>query len=137
MVFAKKYLVAFGYVNECQCSNQRLCTHVSTGLRHFQKFTKLTPNGALSLETLRMMKRPRCPVPDFEPGEIGGPGIEDSDPFVFSANTWNRNELRWFLLVGTGGIMTGEANIIQQEVLRRLGRTDTAEFHEDLQSGRS
>lgn len=113
MVFAKKYLIAFGYVNECQCSNQRLCTHISKALRHFQKFTKLTPNGALSLETLRMMKRPRCPVPDFEPGEIGGPGIEDSDPFVFSANTWNRNELRWFLLSGTVD-MTGEANIIQQ-----------------------
>ena len=113
MVFAKRYLVSFGYMEKCRCSDQRLCVHVTKALEHFQNFTKLTPSGALSLETLRLMKRPRCPVPDFEPGEVGGPGVVNSDPFVFTQNTWDRTNLRWFLLSGTAD-MTGEAGIIQQ-----------------------
>ncbi len=39
MVFAKRYLVSFGYMEKCRCSDQRLCVHVTKALEHFQNFT--------------------------------------------------------------------------------------------------
>ncbi len=113
VAFAKDYLTAFGYMTKCRCSKTLLCKHASLALRHFQGFTKLDFSGALTLETMRLMKRRRCPVPDFGPGELGGPGTVDSDPFVFTGNRWDRNALTWFLLRGTSD-MTGEAAIIQE-----------------------
>ena len=32
----------------------------------------------------------------IEPDEIGGPGIEDSDPFVFEGTPWPQQQIRWF-----------------------------------------
>lgn len=110
---AKKYLTTYGYMSACDCRDDMLCKHVSSAMKHFQHFCRLKPTGTLTLETLRIMRHRRCPVPDFGPGAVGGPGIADSDPFVFSDNTWDRSDLRWFLLSGTSD-MTGEADTIQQ-----------------------
>lgn len=112
VAFAKDYLIAFGYMAKCKCSKTLLCKHASLALTHFQDFTKLDSSGTLTLETMRLMKRRRCPVPDFAPGELGGPGAVNSDPFVFAGNTWDRNALTWFLLRGTSDLI-GEAGIIQ------------------------
>ena len=58
------------------------------------------------------MKRRRCAVPDFLPGELGGPGIEDSDPFVFGGTPWTQSTLGWFLSGGTPDLTT-EASAVQ------------------------
>jgi hypothetical protein len=67
----------------------------------------------LTVETLKLMRQPRCPVHDFTPDELGGPGIEDSDPFVFTGDTWDDRNLRWFLQTGTPDL-ADEAAAIQR-----------------------
>lgn len=110
---AKKYLVRYGYMQRCRDPDDKLCPHVSRALLQFQTFYKLEATADLTLETLKLLRRRRCPMPDFEPGEAGGPGIADSDPFVFSTAKWGKTDLRWFFKSGTAD-MTGEASIIQQ-----------------------
>lgn len=70
--FAKDYLVHFGYMTKCRDSPRRLCKHVSRALQQFQIFYRLADTGTLTLQTMKLMKLPRCPVRDFEPGELGG-----------------------------------------------------------------
>ena len=111
--FVRAYLTHFGYMHPCGCQEKLLCRHMTKALKHFQIFTQLEAKGTLTLETLKLMKQPRCPVPDFDPAEIGGPGVVDSDPFVFTSDTWDGSILTWFFLRGTSD-MTGEAAIIQE-----------------------
>jgi hypothetical protein len=59
------------------------------------------------------MRQPRCPVADLTPADLGGPGVEDSDPFVFTGGTWVIRNLRWFLQTGTPDL-TDEAAAIQR-----------------------
>ncbi len=112
------FLQRFGYLGAHKCAHDELCGHLSTALADFQAFYQLEPTGTLTLETVKLMSTPRCALPDFEPGDanrpaaLGGPGIEDADPFVFSANKWNQSTLRWFLSGGTPDL-TGEANQVQ------------------------
>jgi hypothetical protein len=113
VALAKKYLVRHGYMRPCKDPDTRLCPHISRALHQFQTFYKLEPTADPTLETLKLLRKRRCPMPDFEPGEAGGPGIEDSDPFVFSGSKWNKTDLRWFFKSGTAD-MTDEASIIQQ-----------------------
>jgi hypothetical protein len=114
VVFARKYLVRYGYMRPCRDPDNRLWPHVSKALHQFQIFYRLEPTKDLTLQTLKLMRRRRCSMPDFEPGEAGGPGIEDSDPFVFASSKWNNNiDLKWFFKSGTAD-MTGEATVIQQ-----------------------
>lgn len=115
---AEGFLRRFGYLAEHECDAAELCPHTSEALADFQRFYHLEPTGTLTLETLKLMNTPRCALPDFEPGDthrpaaLGGPGVEDSDPFVFSSNKWSLANLRWFLSGGTPDL-TGEAGQLQ------------------------
>ena len=95
-----RFLRRFGYLKRHDCRADLLCPHVSLALRRFQAFYRLEETGTLTLETLKLMSKPRCGLPDLEPEEIGGPGIEDSDPFVFGGTPWGQQQIRWFM--GTG-----------------------------------
>lgn len=95
------FLGRFGYLEEHDCPPDLLCPHLSRAVRRFQAFYRLEETGALNLETLKLMSRPRCGLPDLEPGEIGGPGVEDSDPFVFGGTPWDQQQVRWFMGTGT------------------------------------
>ena len=113
---AQQYLSRYGYVSDQErtaTKEGRLEKSTSDALRRFQRFARLHVTGTLTIETLKLMRQPRCPVADFEPDELGGPGVEDSDPFVFSNDSWDDRSLRWILQTGTPDITT-EAAAIQR-----------------------
>jgi peptidoglycan hydrolase-like protein with peptidoglycan-binding domain len=113
---AQQYLSRYGYVSDEERKETkagRLEESTSAALRRFQRFARLRVTGTLTIETLKLMRQPRCPVADFEPDELGGPGVEDSDPFVFSADFWDDRTLGWFLQTGTPDI-TDEPSAIQR-----------------------
>jgi len=99
--FARQYLARYGYKRDCACVPEAVCEHTEHALTRMQTFLGLTVTGALTLETLELMRQTRCPVPDVDPDEAGGPGIEEQDPFVFSSSIWTNGSLRWFLDTGT------------------------------------
>jgi len=116
VIEAQRYLARYGYVADQEraaTEEGRLTTPTSVALRRFQRFARLRVTGTLTLETLKLMRQPRCPVADLEPEELGGPGIEDSDPFVFSGDNWDDRTLRWFLQTGTPDL-TDEAAAVQR-----------------------
>jgi hypothetical protein len=107
-----RFLRRFGYLQRHGCKADLLCPHVSLALRRFQAFYRLEETGTLTLETLKLMSKPRCGLPDLEPEEIGGPGIEDSDPFVFGGTPWGQQQIRWFMGTGTPDL-NSEVSAIQ------------------------
>jgi Matrixin/Putative peptidoglycan binding domain len=113
---AQQYLSRYGYVSDEErtaMKKGRLEKSTSDALRRFQRFARLHVTGTLTIETMKLMRQPRCPVADFEPDELGGPGVEDSDPFVFSNDFWDDRSLGWLLQTGTPDI-TNEAAAIQR-----------------------
>lgn len=116
VVEAQRYLARYGYLSpeEREATEEgRLTAQISLGLRRFQRFARLHVTGTLTIETLKLMRQPRCPMADLDPEELGGPGVEDSDPFVFSADTWDDRSLRWFLQTGTPDL-SDEASAVQR-----------------------
>lgn len=105
--FVRDYLVRYGYMRAGDADPTRLGDDTVPALAKFQAFTGLQATGDLTLETLKMMRKPRCSVPDFDPEEVGGPGINEQDPFVFVGGTWPGPTVRWFLNTGTADT-TGE-----------------------------
>jgi Matrixin/Putative peptidoglycan binding domain len=112
MINSNAFLARFGYLDDREAAPDLLDDQASRALRNFQTFYGLEPTGTLTLETLKLMRQPRCAVPDFLPDELGGPGIVDSDPFVFGGTTWPQASLRWFLSGGTPDLGT-EASVVQ------------------------
>jgi hypothetical protein len=113
---AQQYLARYGYLSDDErsaCEEGRVTSPTSTALRRFQRFARLRVTGTLTVETLKLMRQPRCPVADLTPADLGGPGVEDSDPFVFTGGTWVIRNLRWFLQTGTPDL-TDEAAAIQR-----------------------
>lgn len=113
---ARRYLARYGYLSAKDLANSdtgRLTEPTSAALLRFQRFARLTETGTLTIETLKLMRQPRCPVADVEADDLGGPGVEDSDPFVFTGDTWDNRNLRWFLQTGTPDI-TDEAATLQR-----------------------
>lgn len=116
VVEAQRYLARYGYFSEeerAAVDEGRLQASTGAALRRFQQFARLHVTGTLTVETLKLMRQPRCPVADFWPEELGGPGVEDSDPFVFTADTWDQRNLRWFLQTGTPDL-ADEAAAVQR-----------------------
>src|SRR5919109_4483580 len=77
---AGQFLGRFGYLEDHDCPPDLLCPHLSRAVLRFQAFYRLEETGVLNLETLKLMSRPRCGLPDLEPEEIGGAGVGGSDP---------------------------------------------------------
>jgi hypothetical protein len=116
VVEAQGYLARYGYLSEeeqAAVQKGRLTTPTGAALRRFQRFARLRVTGTLTVETLKLMRQPRCPVMDLAPEDLGGPGVEDSDPFVFTGDTWDDRALRWFLRTGTPDL-TDEAATLQR-----------------------
>lgn len=116
VIEAQRYLARYGYFSDeerAATDEGQLTAPTSAALRRFQRFARLHVTGTLTIETLKLMRQPRCPIADLEPGELGGPGVDDSDPFVFTGDTWDDRTLRWFLQTGTPDL-ADEAAAIQR-----------------------
>jgi hypothetical protein len=74
------------------------------GLTDFQRFYRLPVTGRLDVETLALMRRPRCGVPD-RPIARGGPG-----QFVAEATKWTNLRPTWHLATGTADLSDATVN---------------------------
>ena len=106
----RRFLTRFGYLREYRESHKdMLSEQVSIALRRFQRTFGLQASGALTVETLALMMRPRCANPDIVhngplESSAGPIGIEASDPIVFMGNRWDNLSLRYRLFDGTSDI---------------------------------
>ena len=76
----------------------RMCELTCTALKHFQKCYGITDTGMGDEETLSLIQRPRCGVPD-----IGGDRRSDSGPapFVLAGAKYDSNNLTYAFLNST------------------------------------
>jgi hypothetical protein len=123
VIFARNFLGKFGYLRPdvCDCEKEELCEHLSSALYLFQKSYKLLPLGTLTVDSFLLMLQPRCGHPDILldiPEESNaGPtpeslGRTDQDPIVFLGYRWDRFNLKYKILSGTGD-MSNEWSIIR------------------------
>ena len=83
VVEAQRYLARYGYLSDeerAATDEGQLTAPTSVALRRFQRFARLRVTGTLTIETLKLMRQPRCPVADLEPEELGGPGSRTVTP---------------------------------------------------------
>ena len=87
-IIIKKFLGHYGYISSTRSGNR----DVATAVRRFQEFYGLPVSGELDESTVRLMKKPRCGVPDSNGNTrlrryaIGG--------------KWAKNHLTYFIQPG-------------------------------------
>ncbi len=112
MARAAGFLHRFGYLADHPCADDLLCPHTSAALLRFQRFYGLTPTGTLTAETVKLMGRPRCGVPDVDPARTGAVAAdEDTDPFTFRGTPWNTHRVPWAAFNGTSDMSDEEFRV--------------------------
>lgn len=81
-----EYLKTYGYLK----NNENAITDVENAMRTFQEFYNLkTTDGKENEETLKLMEKPRCGVPD------------EPLPYVAAQDKWHKTQLRWYFPLAT------------------------------------
>lgn len=88
------------------------CPWTRAAIQRFQKTYKLEASGVADEETLRLMQRPRCGVPDFPPQEDGGGALA---PFVLRGCKYDSTNLSFALVNSTADLADGHAHEIVRE----------------------
>ncbi|KAH7955428.1 hypothetical protein HPB52_000872 [Rhipicephalus sanguineus] len=89
------FLERFGYMGDTSrnavlpSDNLRTEQGFRAALRRMQRFAGLRPTGQLDAETMAMMKRPRCGVPDV----IGH--AERVRRYALQGAKWDKTDLTW------------------------------------------
>ena len=80
-----------------------------TGLREFQRFFRLSVTGSMNVETLTLMRQPRCGVPDHPVARVaatdGGPAA-----FVAATTKWANIRPTYRLSAGTPDLSDATVN---------------------------
>ena len=119
----RRFLTHFGYLRpgpdqlDAGCREEELCPHVGGALRDYQSAYGLVVTGTLTVETLKLMLRPRCAAPDVTPAgpiasSAGPTGVGAKDPIAFTGERWDSLGLRYRFFDGTSDI-NNEWPIIQ------------------------
>ena len=110
--YLRRYLAKFGYQGECSCEPNLFCKETRDALEKYQVFFGLEVTGRLDAATWRQMQKPRCGLPDLEPGEDVHRKVAD---YCLSGGMWSTNSLSYFFQNGTGDIGgTTEQDIVRQ-----------------------
>lgn len=104
------FLTGMGYLGRDRAPGQ-MCDCTCAALKHFQKCYGLKDTGEADEETLHLIQRPRCGVPDLgpEPAAASGPA-----PFVLRGCKYHRADLTFAFLSGTPDLPDGQ----EREIVR-------------------
>lgn len=98
----------------------RFDENTETALAEFQRFYRLPVTGTLNAETLALMWRPRCGVPDTGMVTVAlGDGAKPPAGFVAGPNKWKDLHLGYQLLAGSSDL----SNAAVRQALRFAYRT--------------
>jgi peptidoglycan hydrolase-like protein with peptidoglycan-binding domain len=97
------YLTEAGYLRRDRVPG-RLCDWTSAALRHFQKCYGLPDTGEADEDTLRLITRPRCGVPDIGPDPTRNSGPA---PFVLRGCKYTSTDLTYAFFNGTSDLADG------------------------------
>ena len=87
-----------------EASPGRFDDATAAALADFQRFYRLPVTGRLDAETLALIQRPRCGMPDRPVGPHS-PGV---DEFVASGTKWANPHVGYHMSQGTGDLSTGD-----------------------------
>lgn len=107
----RRYLLRFGYLQQCRCPEEVFCAHVKQALLRYQRFFGLAPTGVLDYSTQAQMAKPRCGVRDLEPDDVE----PTSGDFNVSGGSWSTTDLRFFFHNGTRDLPgTSERDVVRR-----------------------
>ena len=105
-------VAAHDRLREVQPGNFDAATEAA--LADFQRFYRLPVSGDLNAETLALLRRPRCGVPDEPLTHAAGPG-----DFVAGATKWNKLHVGYQLNQGTPDLSDADVNGALHTAYRR------------------
>jgi hypothetical protein len=98
--YLKRYLRKFGYYERCSCIEELYCKDVKEAVEKYQIFFGLKVTGVLDRETFLQMRKPRCGLPDLDPGEDVRKRVAD----FCTTTAWDHTNITYFFETGTGDI---------------------------------
>jgi hypothetical protein len=98
----QSFLTSAGYLQRERLPGH-FCPWTELAIRHFQKCYNLPDTGRADADTLRLIARPRCGVPDIRPDGSGGPA-----PFVLRGCKYNTVELSYAFFNSTDDLRPGQ-----------------------------
>ena len=106
----QNFLTQTGYLKRDRHPG-RMCGSTCDALRHFQKCYGLSVTGEADEETLALIERPRCGMPDTDPDEGSGSGPA---PFVLRGCTYPNTDLTYAFVNSTPDLAVDR----QREIIR-------------------
>ncbi len=106
----QSFLTSMGYLGRNRQPG-KMCSCTCDALRYFQKCYGLKDTGEADTETLELMQRPRCGVPDINPDPSLDSGLAS---FVLRGCKYDRTDLTYAFINGTPDL----SNQREQEIIR-------------------
>ena len=104
-----------------------MCECTSAALRHFQKCYGLEDTGVADAETMRLIQRPRCGVPDLSPDASSGSGPA---PFVLRGCKYDRTDFTFAFINDTPDLLGDRERDIVREAFAAWSTVSSLRFFE-------
>ncbi|CAG0897780.1 unnamed protein product, partial [Darwinula stevensoni] len=90
---AQRYLVQFGYLPESdvEVGNLRTEDELVNALKHLQRYAGIPATGEMDAATRKLLKKPRCGLPDPIPVESG----RRNKRYTLQGAKWDHTNLTW------------------------------------------
>lgn len=112
---AEDYLTKFGYLpqSDLESGAQRTEDQLMDAVRNLQFFAGLNATGHIGNETLELMRRPRCGVPDVTHRKFQN---RRRKRYSVQGQRWSRSTLRWNLKTFNASFVRG----LTRDMVRRV-----------------
>ncbi|KAF4521069.1 hypothetical protein B566_EDAN012368 [Ephemera danica] len=86
-----EYLMKFGYLPESnlETGNLRTEDQLKNAVRNLQAFANLPPTGEMDHATMRLLRKPRCGMPDLATSAFR------SKRYTLQGQRWHTTNLTW------------------------------------------